>query len=448
MEEKHDYRTYKDNGAATAQQRSPRRWCLLLIAAAMALPQLLQAQDTIRMTLAQCLEYAYGHNSSICSAALDKENAVAALAGARLRFTPTIIASAGESWNFQDGTSTRDGSYGLNGSLTLFSGLSNLRNYRQSRVNVASSEAKIQQTANNISSQIIESYLTILMNREKLSYQYEVLHRSREQMEEGLLKHSVGKMLESDYLLLEANYENASTTLENTKLTIASNLLALRTLMGCDSVVDAVDALLLLPDTTLPALAQVMTQARATLPDYTINDLAVERARYDVKLAQSSYLPTLSLSAGTTHYGGRIGQVNGSGTVVSSEGTSSNVGLSLNIPIFNQGTHRTQLKQSKINLQQAELSRQQAIRDLDRQIEGQFLTTQQALNLYNSAAKLQKAYKANYDVYAAKYAEGMVTTVTMLQQQDQYLSATNDYLQNKYSYLLDRMILNIYMGAE
>ena len=36
----------------------------------------------------------------------------------------------------------------------------------------------------------------------------------------------------------------------------------------------------------------------------------------------------------------------------------------------------------------------------------------------------------------------------LLQQQDRYLSALNDYLQNKYSYLLAEKQLDIYTGKE
>lgn len=417
---------------------------ILLLLLIPAIPSF--AQDTVRMTLAECLDYSFRHNVDIRTARLSQENAVLSLEAAKLKFTPTLTATAGENWNMQDGNNSRNGSYGINAGMTLFSGFSNLNNYRQSKIALASSKAQVEQSANTVGAKIIESYLTILMNSEKLSYQEEVVHCSYEQMMEARTKWEVGKMLESDYLLLEANHNNARVTMENTALTIANNMIALRTLMGCDSVVDVIPLNHVFSDTTIAPLDSVKARAMRSMPDYVISDLDVEHARYGVKLAKSAYLPTLSVSAGSSHYGGHSGQLNSSGSVISTDGVSTNFGVNLSLPIFNQGTHRTQLKQNKINLQQAEINRQQTLRTLNQQIEGQYLSTRQALNQYHSAAKLQQAYKASYDTYAAKYAEGMVTTVAMLQQQDQYLSATNDYLQSKYSFLLSRMVLDIYTG--
>ena len=47
-----------------------------------------------------------------------------------------------------------------------------------------------------------------------------------------------------------------------------------------------------------------------------------------------------------------------------------------------------------------------------------------------------------------KFAQGAITTVEMLQQQDRYLSALNDYLQSKYNYILIEKQLDIYTGKE
>ena len=82
------------------------------------------------------------------------------------------------------------------------------------------------------------------------------------------------------------------------------------------------------------------------------------------------------------------------------------------------------------------------------QLDELYLTTQQALNRYRASEALCEAYRASYEVYVVKYGEGAVTTVELLQQQDRYLSALNDYLQNKYSYLLAEKQLDIYTGKE
>lgn len=406
----------------------------------------LSAQDTVRMTLDSCLRYAYSHNLTVRTAALNQESSEAALTGAKLRFLPSVNASASQSWGWDSGTGTSSNTqYGINGSLTLFSGLSNLRNLQQNRISAEQSELKVQQTENSIGVQIVQAYLTVLMNEEKLSYQEEVLETSRQQKLEGEVKYQVGRILESDYLLLEASLTSAESEIENTRLTIENNRSNLNTLLCMDDrtaiAVVPSDDTLRAAERILPEHDSVMAQARRNMPDWQISEMNVELARYNVKQAESAYLPTMSLNAG---YGG--GWMPAITTGNSTFSNNSTLSLGLSVPLLNRGSSRTQLKQSKIALQQAELQHQQTLMDLTDQLDDLYLNTQQALNRYRAAEALAMAYKASYDVYVIKYGEGAVTTVEMLQQQERYLSALNDYLQSKYNYILAEKQLDIYTG--
>ena len=48
--------------------------------------------------------------------------------------------------------------------------------------------------------------------------------------------------------------------------------------------------------------------------------------------------------------------------------------------------------------------------------------------------------------YQAKYEAGTVSASELLQQQERYLSALNDYVQNKYTYIISEKVLRIYLG--
>ena len=412
-------------------------------------PFTLSAQDTVRMTLDSCMRYAWQHNLTVRSAMLGNESAEVSLRGAKLNFLPSINASASQGLSWADQT-TRSGNYGVNGSLTLFNGLSNIRSLKQSRINAEQSSLKVQQAENSVGIQIVAAYLTILMNKEKLSYQQDVLETSHQQQLEGELKYKVGRILESDYLLLEASYTSAQSEIDNTLLTIEDNRMDLATILDMDDskVIDVVPSTdsLYADACTVEPYDSVLAQARRTLPDWQISQMDVDIARYNVGLAQSSFLPTLSLNAGTSYNEGAI--ISDNPVTNINGGLNTAVTLGLNIPILNSGMHSTQLKQSKIALQQAELQHHQTEVDLENNIQLLHLQTQQALNRFRSSEALARAYKASYDVYVIKYGEGAVTTVEMLQQQDRYLSALNDYLQSKYSYILAQKQLDIYTGKE
>ena len=405
-------------------------------------------QDTVKLTLDSCLRYAYSHNLQVRTAALSRESADATLTGAKLRFLPSINASASEGFSWSDQT-TRSGSVGINGSLTLFSGLENLLNYRYSKLGAEQSVLKVQQAENTVGIQIVQAYLTILMNKEKLAYQQEVLETSHQQQLEGRLKYEVGRLLESDYLLLEANYTSAQAEIENTLLTIEDNLSDLAMLLDIDDrVVDVVPSTdtLRASERLVPTYDTLLAQAQRSLPDWQISEMNVEMARLNVGMARSAFLPTLSLNTGTNYNNGAVVSDNPVTTINGGLNTSLTLGLS--VPILNRGASLTQYKQSKINLQQAELQHRQTQVDIENSIQGLYITLQQALNRFRSTEALAAAYRASYDVYVLKFGEGAVTTVEMLQQQDKYLSALNEYLQNKYNYILAEKQMDIYTGKE
>ena len=69
-----------------------------------------------------------------------------------------------------------------------------------------------------------------------------------------------------------------------------------------------------------------------------------------------------------------------------------------------------------------------------------------AYNAYKVSEVRENAYSKSVDAYNMKYQYGTITTVELLQQQNNYLNVLNTYIQNKYSLLMKRKILDVYMG--
>ena len=422
---------------------------IILLSALLCLTLGAGAQDTVRMTLDSCLRYAYGHNLSVLDAELGREGAEVTLAGARMGFLPSVSASASTGLSWSDNT-TRSSSYGATASLPLFSGLANLRTLQQSGASLEQKGLQVQQARNSVGAQVVSAYLTILMNEEKLSYQREVLETSRQQQLEGELKYRVGKILESDYRLLEASYLSAQTEIDNTRLTIENNRSALADLLGYDggaviAVVPSADSLTA-DGRGVDPFDSILARSQRNLPDWQINDLNVDIARLGVEIARSEFLPSLSLNAGVAYSDGAVVSDNPATSL--GGGLNSSLTLGLSVPIFNRGAAITSYRKSKLSLREAEIAHRQTLIDLKDDVEKLYTETLQALNRFRASEALAAAYHSSYEVYVLKYAQGAVTTVEMLQQQDKYLSALNDWLQYKYSYLLAEKQLDIYTGKE
>lgn len=410
----------------------------------------LSAQGVMRLSLAECIDYAESHNNTLRTAALNRLSSEVSYKESKLKYAPTVSASASQGYGYSNrtGTSSWNGNYGISAGMTLFDGFNTHNNVKINELSLKQSELQEVQSRNSMNIRIMQSYLTILMNTERLIYQQEVVKTSQEQVKEGELQYKVGQMLESDYNLLKANLTGATYDVENTKITIDNELLTLKNLLGLPAStkleikkpdLDADNESL-----TMPTLETAVEKALAYLPELKSSDADVDMAKYDVKVAKSNYSPTLSLSAGVST--GYTNFDESWGTQVSNN-LGENVGLNLSVPIYNRSGTRSKVKQSKIRLQQAEIENEQLKLDITSEIEQKYLSVAQSFNTYKSSEALEKAYKDSYAVYNEKFKVGAITTVDLLQQQNNYLNALNQYLQNKYSYLLNRKILDVYMGV-
>lgn len=412
----------------------------------------LNAQETsTSFTLEECLKYASEHNYDLQNARLDQSSTAINYKQAKLQMTPYVAASANQGYNYShsttDGGSRWSGNYGLSAGITLFQGLNIYNTIKQRKLDMTQAELATEQAKNSLNIQIIQSFLNILMNEELLVYQKDVINKSREQMEQGKSQYMVGQTLESDYLLLQAQYISDSTNYNNTLIALNNNYITLKGLLAITSStplnVTKPDTATMMENLTIPSMEEVVARAFDYLPELKISRNRIEDANFNVKIAQSAYYPTLNLNAGIS-----TGYVSGFGSYgyQLGEDLGENVGLTLNIPIYNQNKARASVKLAKIGVQQAENDHKQTELDIMQDLEKYYLSVNEAQNNFKVSSIKERAYYANFQAYNMKFMCGTITAADLLTQQNNYLSALNTYMQDKYSFVLQRKILDIVMG--
>ena len=176
------------------------------------------------------------------------------------------------------------------------------------------------------------------------------------------------------------------------------------------------------------------------------NDIA--SAEYDVKIQKANYYPTLSASAGisTGYNGSNLTSPNtGWGTQLW-HGLGENIGLSLNIPIYQRGAVRNNVKMAEYRVEQLELEQKETEYQVNQDLQKSYLDVATAQNDFIAAEAKSDAYLANYKTYNLRFKYGSVTAVDLIQQQTNFLNQLYNYMQAKYSYVLKRKILDVYMG--
>lgn len=411
-------------------------------------PLAMYAQDnkTLRFTLEDCLEYAFSNSYERQSMELSNKSQQLSYEQSKEQRLPSVSASLGESFSNNSSGSGFSGNVGINAGMSIYQGGQINATIQQELLYCEQSALEIQRYDDDLSIQILQSFLTILGNQELLNYQKSVLNSSREAMKQGKRKYEVGSILESDYLLLAAQYASDTNNIVDTQMEIESNLINLKVLLSMNPMQELE---IVSPDTAIintlssfPSLEESVAQSIEYSPNLKISNYNIEIARQSLRIAKSSYYPTVNLSAGVNTGHQNYKNI---GEQLANQ-LSEQIGVSVSIPIYNRGASKLRVQQSEIALEQQQLSYEQDMLSVRQNIVQEYQNMISSYNKYNVSKQTKDAYLKSFEAYNIQFQYGSITAVELLQQQNSYLNALNNFIQNKYSFILQRKILDVYMG--
>ena len=428
--------------------RTFKRLLALAFLLGLGFTSLAQEQHSYRFSLEDCLRFAVANSNERKSMELTGESLETSYQQSRQQRLPSVSASFGENFsNNADGWSVA-GNVGVGSSVTIYQGGNINNTIEQNRLNLERNEVQMERYDNQLALQILQSFLVILGNQEMLKYQLEVLNTSREQLGQGRSRYRVGTILESDLLLLEAQYYSDSNNVVDTRINIENNLLDLKVLLSMDPT-DQLE--IISPDTddldalkeSLPSEEEAISLAMEYIPDLRLSDYDIRLAENSVDLARGNYFPSISANA---NLGMGVLAFDGNGNRQWYGRPSESLGVSMSIPIYSRGSIRANVTKSQIALEQARINYEQAQLEVRQTVVQAYRDVLSAYNAYKVSQLREEAYSKSFNVYNLQYQYGNITTVDLLQQQNNYLNVLNSYIQNKYSLVMKRKILDVYMG--
>ena len=259
--------------------------------------------EVLRLSLEDCIELVFKNNYNRQSIELNESTSQEIYKQSKAERLPNLNASIGETYTHSNNAgSDWNGNYSLNSGVTIYKGGFINHTIERSRLSAEQSKYRTAQYENDLTIQVLQAFLTALGNEELLSYQNAVLKASEEQVRQGKVRFETGDILESDYLLLEAQYANDLNSKLETTISRDNSLNILKSLMSMDlsqavEIIYPNDAILLAMG-SMPSEAEVVSRSIETLPDLRISDYNVEIAESRVRISRSSYVPSLSMNAG------------------------------------------------------------------------------------------------------------------------------------------------------
>jgi len=432
----------------------------------------LYAQDStlvgtsIKWDLVKCIDYAKKNNIQINQLRLSALTSQQQYLLARAARLPNLTGQASQNFehantsnnnfnrvdssgnvtgNSNGSTFSASGSYSLNSTVTLYNG--NLLNNTilQANSSVQSANLSIIQQENDITLQITQAYLTVLLDKENITYDTDLVNTAAAQVKQEQQLYNAGSVARFALIQLQAQHATDQYTLVNAQNTERGDLLTLKQLLllATDVKFDIIKPDTIVPIDSIAAFHDVEQNALKYFPDVKIGELGVKTAQYGVDIARAGYKPTLT-AGGSLNSGYFTGQ--GSFPSQLSNNFNQQLGLNLTVPIFTKRVVKTQVEEAKIQVGQAQLNLKNAAFTLSQTVERAFINVENAKSQYAAALEQYNYNKESYRIATEQLKVGVANTVAFLLQKNLFIQAQQAFIQAKYNELLTLKIYDFYRG--
>jgi outer membrane protein len=436
----------------------------LLFSLTLTTPALAQAQtaDTT-LNLQQCIEIAIKNNLDVKKSELLLQTAQVNSNQAKEYMLPAISGqvdhsiSSGRgidpSTNTYVNQSFKSGNYNLNGDLTLFSGLQNLNNIKQTSLAYQAGKMDLQQAKDQVTINVITAYLLVLNNTELLNQVKNQLDVSKKQVERlNILEKEGANKLPSDLYDLKGTYGDNQLNVVNTIATLKGSKLSLLQIMNIpykDNInlapINAED----LAKQTPNSADQVYDVALAQLAYVKAATLRRQSAEKGVSVARGALYPTVSLFGGLSTNISSSGQIAGQDVSYVDQfknNRGTNVGISLRVPILGYLQKRNKVSLAKIDLQNSIYVEQTTKVQLRQNVEQAYLNMTSAYEKYNVLVEQVAAYTESFRTAEIRFNAGVLTSVDFVVAKNNLDRTKLNMINARYSVYIYNKILDYYQG--
>jgi outer membrane protein len=451
----------------------------------------LAAQETY--DLARCVRQALDNSIQLKQAELNLENAALDNRGARQGRLPAVNASASQVFNFGrsiDPTqntfvqrTVRANSFSVSGSVPIYNGGQISNNIKRTEFAAAAAAEDADELANDLALQVAQAYLNTLLAEEAL----QALGDQRKQTENQLAQTEklirAGALPANAVLDLEAQLARQDLNIVNGQNAVDLAYLSLSQLMqlpfGTEFRVQK-------PQIPMPATAVFptakelyeMTEPRQ--PGIRAGEWREQSARMAVKVAQGAGLPSLvgfvNFQTNYSNLGQRIGgfapqydtllvDIPNTGqvpvTFISQvpqfennpffsqldQNFSQQVGISLSVPIYNQGRVKNNVARAELSVLGAEYATDLQRQQLFAEISQALLNAKSAWKRYEAAQKSVAAAETAYANAEKRFNAGTGNPFELTNAQNVLALSKIESIQAKFEYLFRQKVVEFYQGG-
>ncbi|MCW3121197.1 MAG: transporter [Flavipsychrobacter sp.] len=410
-------------------------------------------QESVSMSswrLKDCIDYAREHNIQVSTQKLNTQIAGEQYLLTRAAILPDLYGSANQnlrhSGDGSNGGFSTNGSLGLNSSMALYRGGYLRDDIQERNLEVQSANLNLLTIINDITVQVTQAFLTILMDKESIIYARDLASTSQAQFNRAQQIFQAGSLSRKELLQTQAQLAQDQYNLTSAISIERRDRISLKQLLQLtDTAFD-----IAIPDTIVNSgivtpFEKVKSTALSIRPEIKNAEVNVDIALKELDKAKAAAKPSLNL-------GGGIGSSYTDDPATSVTRQLDNnfyqqVGLTLSVPIFTKRVNRTNINVAKIGVEQSKLNLGNTQTVLELNIERAYVNVVNAQAQYDAAVTQVSSAKEVYNIVNEELRIGSIPVINMIVQRNQYMQALQNYLSAKYNAALAMRIYEFYMGV-
>ena len=417
------------------------------------------AQQT--WTLDQCIEHAIANNNNIKRQEANVKAQEISLNSAKNSRLPGVSASAGQNLNFGRGltsdntyinSNTQSTGFNIGADIPLYTGGQISNNIKARKLDLLAAMQDLEHAKENISMQVVSAYLEVLFQKDLLEVAKQQAQLSKEQEKRIKALFMNGKCAETELAEIQATVANddLSLTQQQNSYTLAmltlTQLLELPTPEGFDiAKPEVVDW----KNTILPDPEQIFAEATMIKPQIEAENIRLQSAERNIRIAQSGYYPKMSLGTGVgTNYYRASGRTAPTFGEQLRDNLNNSISMSLSVPIFNRFSTRNQVTSARLQYHNQQIQVDETHKTLYKEIQQAYYNALAAQKQCISSLHAETASKMSFELMEKKYTAGKATVTEYQESKTALFRATTNRLQAEYTFLFRQKILNFYKGEE
>ncbi len=402
---------------------------VLLIGLQVSMFQAAPAQK--RVTLEECIERALEANYSIKM--IRNQEQMAANDLNYSPFLPTLGVTAGQKQTINDSKTTTNGeNRELNSSRSdaltagvalnwrLFDGMGMFVTQEKYQEMMTIGELNTQMAIENLIVNVSASYYNVIMQHSKLDAARHSLGLSTERYKEARDKYMIGVLSGLDAQQAKLDLNADSSNYMKQKELLKSAYIALNLSMNADlqQAMYVKDSITLLEPLVFNELNDKMLELNTTLMigrrDRKVSEL-------DMKLARAALFPTLDFAAGYNYSRTKAPEA----TTSLNRTNGPYWGFSVSVDVFNRLDNRKRIKNARLDMENADLSYQEAELQLKADLAQLYNTYENNLQIVSFEKESAAVAFENLDAALEKYKLGTLSGIEFREFQRSYIDAVD-----------------------